>query len=99
MLPFRPDLQPLCPEDSSEMLRNPEMDNHSHFCGVKYCGLLWKREDGYSVLDLDRYAANLVKWLSVGVNPEHGYLYIGAAEGLQKTWMCSVKDCGQTLTE
>ena len=100
-LPYREDLAPLCPVDFSTMVRTTQDEPPVFTCPAKGCELQWRRRDGYfysAFKDLSSRSST-VEFLKMGMIVEHGYFYLAEIAGTRKTWLCSVKDCVNSLVE
>jgi hypothetical protein len=99
-LPYRKDLQPLCPADLQPMVSDNNV-SPTFKCIEKDCQLHWKRHEGYfhpNPEDITKNEAAL-KFLKTAYVAEHGYFYLGSADSTRRTWLCSVEGCENTTIE
>ena len=93
-LPYREDIEPLCPVDFLKMHSINE-EPPTFKCPETGCNIHWDRLNGYFYPETEDIAkrASMVGFLKMSFVVEHGYFYLASVDPLRKTWRCSVKDC------
>lgn len=100
-LPYRADLQPLCPVHSCPMTSD-HREYPTFTCSAPNCDVKWQRHEGYYSPDPANPGTRkvLIPFLKTAYIVEHGYFYLASVDSSKKkTWRCSVKDCQNTTVE
>jgi hypothetical protein len=98
ILPYRNDLEPLCPVDLCKMIQIPA-ESHTYACNLDDCHLHWSRHNGYFYPESHERRPSVISFLKMGMKIEHGYFYLASVNANGKTWRCSVKDCPNLIIE
>jgi hypothetical protein len=94
-LPYRQDLQPLCPFHFAPMTSD-RAESPTFACSNGGCEICWRRHDGYFHPDPQNltYRRSLVDFLKTAFVVEHGYFYLASVDSARKKlWRCSVEGC------
>jgi hypothetical protein len=98
-LPYRNDLEPLCPVDFRKMIQIAA-ESRTSACSKDNCDLRWTRRSGYFYPEPHSgERASVINFLKIGMVIEHGYFYLASIDTNGRTWRCSVKDCSNSIIE